>query len=248
METYLFATRTQWSTLTRTLLGERDAEPFLKIDRGGFSVRGKGVYHDLGPKDTLVIAAHEGWHQYVQSVFREGLPTWLDEGLATQMEGFMYEPEDPERPVFKPWANVERDDTLRWAMWSNRLLPLAELLTTSPQKLIASGERGPLFYYAQVWAFVHFLREGSGAVRADGFARALKDAAEGRVTSRIREALGETAAEAYATRRDGLALFRTYFADDVTALDADFRAYCAALTPRGGRRAIAEGNSPIVKP
>ena len=244
METYLFSTRGQWASLTRTLLGDHDAEPFLKIDRGGFSVRGKGVYHDLGPRDTLVIAAHEGWHQYVQAVFRDSLPTWLDEGLATHMEGFLYEPADPDRPVFKPWANLERYDTLRWAVWSNRLLPLKDLLATSPQKLIANGERAPLFYYAQVWALVHFLREGSPSVRTDGLTRVLKDASEGRLNSRVRAALGDDAAEDFVRSRDGLALFRTYFSEDLATTDREFREFCKAITPRGGRTAIADGKMP----
>lgn len=244
LQTYLFGTRAQWATLTRRLLGN-DAEPYLAIERGGFSYRARGVYHDIGPKDTLLIAAHEGWHQYVQSAFREGLPVWLDEGVATYMEGFRWSPDEPDVPLFLPWANMERYETLRWTVRGNRTMPLTKLLTSTPQELIERSEWQPLFYYAQVWALIHFLREGEGGKYASGLSAMIEDAAEGRMAGRINATLGPRAAQSFRARRDGIGPFGAYISKDFDAVDAEFKAFLQDLVQRGNRAKIVEGVSPV---
>jgi hypothetical protein len=37
-----------------------------------------------------------------------------------------------------------------------------DLTRSTPQELIARDANAALFYYAQVWALVHFLNEGEG--------------------------------------------------------------------------------------
>ncbi len=248
LETYLFATRPQWNRLTQKLLGE-DAGPFLRIDRGGFSHRGRGVYYDLGPiNDTLTIAAHEGWHQYIQTTFRDPLPIWLDEGVATYMEGFRPSPDDPTLPIFMPWANLERYETLRYAVGRRRAMPLEELLRTSPQALLERDDWAPLRYYAQIWALIHFLREGEGGIYEKSLAAMLTDAAMGRAGSVIEERMGRTAAVAYRTRRDGLVLFTAYVNSDIALVDRQFKNFLELLSQRGVRTKISQGLSPILTP
>ncbi|QOI99606.1 MAG: hypothetical protein HRU70_03580 [Phycisphaeraceae bacterium] len=245
METYLLSTRPQWNRLTRTLLGA-EAEPFLRIERGGFSHRGRGVYYDIGPKDTLTIAAHEGWHQYVQTTFRDALPVWLDEGVATYMEGFRWDPKEPDRPVFLPWSNLERYETLRWTAARGRLMPLGELLRSSPQSLMEQDPRSPLRYYAQVWGLIHFLREGEGGKYSPALSKLLLDASQGRVGETVREAMGGPAARAFATRRDGTVVFSAYFTPDLDRLDQEFRAFIDEISSRGHRQKVSQGKSPIL--
>ncbi|MFA6043970.1 MAG: hypothetical protein WC718_03205, partial [Phycisphaerales bacterium] len=91
LETYLLATRPQWTRVTQRVMADQ-AEVYLRIQRGGFAAGGKAILYDIGPRDTFAIAAHEGWHQYSQSTFRTPLPTSLEEGLATYMEGFRWMP------------------------------------------------------------------------------------------------------------------------------------------------------------
>ncbi|MBX3385456.1 MAG: hypothetical protein KF768_02690 [Phycisphaeraceae bacterium] len=104
LEVYLLRERAQWRSLTRTLLGPQ-AGPYLRINRGGYAWGGRAVLMDLSPpsspgtdgmtgeldphRDTLIVAAHEGWHQYTQRSFRQPLPVWLEEGFATVMEGLI---------------------------------------------------------------------------------------------------------------------------------------------------------------
>lgn len=248
LETYLFATRPQWNRLTQRLLGE-DAGPFLRIERGGFSHRGRGVYYDLGPiNDTLTIAAHEGWHQYIQTTFRDPLPIWLDEGVATYMEGFRPSPDDPTLPIFMPWANLERYETLRYSVGRRRAIPLEELLRTSPQALLEKDDWAPLRYYAQVWALIHFLREGEGGIYEKSLAAMLTDASMGRAGRVVEERLGRAAAEAYRVRRDGLILFTAYVNPDIALVDTQFKKFMEILLQRGVRTKVSQGQSPILTP
>ena len=82
---------------TRQVLPQQ-AESLASIGRGGFAVNGTGYLYYIDwagrDRDTFAIAVHEGWHQYVQSTFREDIPSWLDEGIATYMEGC-----DSDRPT-----------------------------------------------------------------------------------------------------------------------------------------------------
>src|SRR6185503_10436721 len=96
------------------------------IDRWGYS------------RDTLAIAAHEGWHQYTQETFKHQLPIWLEEGIATYMEG--YRSSRDAEPEFLPWANFERRDALRDAVRSKKLIGMDELLTRSPQSFLSHSK------------------------------------------------------------------------------------------------------------
>ena len=117
LETYLFEDRKQWEAKTRQLLSTQ-APTFLKLGRGGFTTRGRSVLYNIDrhgrTTDTFAIVAHEGWHQYAQSTLLHQLPIWLEEGIATYMEGYITEPDG--RIEFRPWANRERYRTLRHAV------------------------------------------------------------------------------------------------------------------------------------
>lgn len=218
METYMMPTRPQWERLTRRLLGDK-AGPYLRIVRGGFAAGGRGVYFDIGPRDSLLIAAHEGWHQYAQTTFKGTMPVWLDEGVATYMEGFRWDPEQPDRAVFLPWSNPERFDRLREAASKQRLLSLEELLATTPQRQIRLGSSEILTYYAQLWALIHFLNEGE-----QGRQRAL-------LTGLIRDAAGG------ADVRD--------LAPSLVELDDAYQRFVRDITRPGARNAVIAGRSPI---
>src|SRR5262249_15846217 len=78
LDTFVMAARRPGMLLTTQRMGDR-AGMFLRIQRGGFASGGVGYFWDIGPRDTLAIAAHEGWHQYTQRTFRQPLPVWLEE-------------------------------------------------------------------------------------------------------------------------------------------------------------------------
>jgi len=242
LDTYLMDTRGQYESLTRRLLPEQ-AETILKIMRGGFASRGVGVYYDIGLYDTLAIAAHEGWHQYIQRTFSNPLPVYLDEGLATFMEGhsWIIGPR-VSTPIFRPWGNIERYDQLRSAVVNGRTVSLHELTNQRPQELILTVGDGTLDYYAQVWALAHFLN--SSEHRAS-LGLLLQEAASGRMRSRLIERYGRREATALLTRRIGSEVLELYFMEDLDELDREYQKFMAELAAVGSRDAIASGRSPF---
>lgn len=242
METYIMGSRAQWAALTRQFTGARSAT-YLKIRAGGFAENGRALLFDLGAKGTFGTVGHEGWHQYTQRVMRDALPIWLEEGAATHFEGFRWV---EDTPVFLPWANVERFDRLRETLNAGRLLRLDELLVQRPQDLLdAYGNDAALDYYAQVWALVHFLREGEGGRHGPALARLLRDASNGRMIDLVRANLGERVASHAALRRVGSGVFLTYFDDDLTRAAAAYEDFVRRITALRAREAIVAGRSPL---
>lgn len=246
LETYIMETRGQWSTLTQRVMGE-EAGVYLRIQRGGFSARGRALLFFIGQRDTLAIAAHEGWHQYTQSVFKDTLPAWLDEGVATYMEGFRFDKDDPTRVVFKPWANAERFDKLQSALSRGKLIPLERVLFSTPQDLISSDSDSALTYYAQVWALVHFLEVGERGKYKGALGAMLGDAASGKLVDRVRRSAGSRAASTLANRRRGSDALTIYCGEDLATLSRQYEAFVASLVKLGNKQKIVAGEAPVLE-
>jgi len=271
LETFIMSTRGEWERLTKQLMGDQ-ASIYLQIQRGGYAANGRGIYYDIGAADTFSIASHEGWHQYTQRTFREGLPTWLEEGIATYMEGYRWEGATPR---FLGWSNTERFDQLRSASSKGSLLTLQELMNTSPQELLTGGGSTPttpskgkgaassgsggsfeaaeraasedrlLTYYAQIWALVHFLREGEGGRHRGELELLVKDAAEGRLREKLTGGMGEQVARSAMLTRRGPAVMLAYFGGDADSLAAEYSRFIERIVRPGSRGLIVEGRSPV---
>ncbi len=234
LETFLFRNREQWRMKTRQMLPEQ-ARSFLGLGRGGLTTRGTSVLYDIGPRgtfrDTFAIAAHEGWHQYTQQTFRQHLPIWLEEGIATYMEGYR---ECDGTLRFQPWDNPERLRTLQDAARDDRLFPLPVLLGRTPQSFLDDGKDDLLIYYAQVWAMTHFLVQGAGGRYRSSVEEILHDAAEGELTRRFAAGSAE-GGDISATRgRLGLAVVQEYFDPDSAAFERHYLEFVDRLVARGG--------------
>lgn len=244
LDTFLLRTRPDWEMLAKQLLGDQ-AEPFLKIRRGGFAYGGRALLFDLGTFDTFAVTAHEGWHQYTQRTFATPLPIWLEEGIATFMEGHRWDASRGAGPVFLPWANTERFDQLRRAEARKQLMSLSEVLTAVPQNLIAAGTSEPgLNYYAQVWALTHFLNEGAGGKYRQKFREAVQDAASGRMRRVVQTMLGSRAAGGLSGRGPGV--FFAYFNTNLDEAAAEYADFIRGLVATGSRSAVVAGQSPFV--
>lgn len=241
LDTYLMDNRPQWTEVTKLLTGER-SEDMLKIARGGFAFKGIGVYYDLGLYDTLAIAAHEGWHQYTQRTFRSALPIWLEEGIAAYNEGHRW---DRSTPVFTPWANLERYEQLVSAHDEDTLFTLEELFESSPQSHFDSADDALLTYYAQLWAFVHFLNEYDNGKYAASLRLLLRDVADGSVTEVLEQRLGPGAARRTLMSREGPALFFAYFEEDLETVNEQYMGFIGTITAPQTRAKIADGKSPL---
>lgn len=159
LRVFLFADESQWQRQVSDMLGD-EARQWEGLGRGGLTIDGTAVLYHLDSRGrsraTFRIAAHEGWHQYAESIFKKCLPTWLDEGIGTWMEGFRVR---RGALVFEPASNWDRLTTLRRIVASDKLSTLSSLIEAQPSELLATGRGSLLGYYAQLWAFTSFLME-----------------------------------------------------------------------------------------
>ncbi len=237
LDTYLFESRGQWEAKTRQML-PKQASTFLTLGRGGFTTRGISVLYYIGRKDTLSIAAHEGWHQFSQETLRSQLPLWMEEGIATYMEGYISYPDG--LPRFRPWANLERYHTLREAVRADGLLPLNAVLGRTPQSFLHESKSRLLVYYAQVWALTLFLAEGENGRHRLALQEVLMDAARGRLAV---EALGSRGGPGGV--RLGPAVLKAYFDPDIKAFERKYLQFVRKAVRTGGRDRVVRGHSPV---
>lgn len=241
MESFVMGSRQQWKDITLSVLGNQGRD-MLNITAGGFAVGGRAFLFDIGIGSTFYVASHEGWHQYTQRTFAEPMPVFIEEGIATYMEGHRWQDQSV---AFMPWANLERFDQLRTAFAGGRLKSVRELIETSPQRLIQEPGDAAVTYYAQLWALVHFLREGDGGTYRPALQRLLTDAQVGRLSQSVAGALSMNERAGLLARRQGIAVFRAYFDRDPDAFDRRYQAFIQQLVRSGARDAISQGRSPI---
>lgn len=253
LDTFVMRSRSEWERLSRQLLADQ-AETFMNIQRGGFAYGGRALLFNIGPADTLAVASHEGWHQYTQRTFKSPLPIWLEEGIATHAEGHRWDAAG-RSAIFLPWANTERFDQLRRAASTGRLMPLTELMSTSPQTLIkdSSNSEAGLTYYAQVWALAHYLNEGDGGKHRAQLRVLLHDAASGAVPAKLNASLLAMSPERSVRLRStsagvnaGPVVFMTYFNSDLNASSAAYERFVRQIIATGSRERITAGESPII--
>lgn len=231
MTLFLFADRDEWAQFTRQTV-DASAHPLLAIEVGGYAAGGRAVLFALPSQHdrlTLKIAAHEGWHQYVQRSFREPLPTWADELVAVLAEGFFVDEEGRYR--FEPLLNPERLEQLETVLEAGRWRPLREVLASDPTRLLGSEPHRAVEYYAQLWALGLYLAVEPG--RWEGVQRLLRDAAAGR----LGQALGRPGPTDL-----GPVAFTRYITTDLDAADAGYRAFATALVEGASAEARSEAS------
>lgn len=180
MACYLFQTREEWATFTRTRTGA-DAAIYLQINRGGYTVRDWYVAYFIGDVGTYSVAAHEGFHQYVARHFRSRLPPFLEEGLACMFEEVHWEGSGPGRwlPRWNFAVNQSRLVGLRGAYEGGYLVPLPRLVAMHAGQVVDQKPEQIEAFYAQSWAFARFLWEAEGGRYRGTLRRILTEAADG---------------------------------------------------------------------
>ena len=145
---------------------ERAYQPFMplyngkRVEVGGMFVPGAGATHislrsDLGDSAYPVVF-HEYTHMLVENLFAD-VPVWFNEGLAEYYSTFamMGDQEATIGKVHEAHVNLLRE----------RFLPLSELIAVKHDSpLYNEGNRRTIFY-AESWAFVHYLLIGNPARR-----------------------------------------------------------------------------------
>jgi hypothetical protein len=246
LETYVLGERRQWQAFTRMILpGESGL--YLSLGKGGYTTEGIAVLYDIGRWDTLCITAHEGWHQYCQNNFEETLPAWIDEGIATYMEGCRFD-RSSEVATFMPWRNFERFNELRNCYRRGMMYPLFDLISRSPQYFLQQGQEHLLSYYAQVWVLTHYLMEGEGGRYRAGLERLLRDAQQGNLGTTLVQSprLEEIPRRRRSSRAmRGLAVAMVYFDTTIEDMETGYRDFIELVVARGSGSSIWRGRSPV---
>ena len=207
MDVFLFATQSQWRMKVQDMLG-RDAEQWYSLGRGGLTIDGVAVLYDLDrrgrSRTTLRIAAHEGWHQYAEAIFQSELPTWLDEGIGTWMEGFRMRNGSIQ---FEPTSNWDRLNSLRKLVYAKRLMPLTEVMSSNPSALLSDSRSSLLGYYAQLWGLTSFLIEAEDGNYREELLNIFQQALDGTLNG----------------RRVNPSYWLRFFTDDEKALELEYQ-------------------------
>lgn len=234
MKVYIFATRGEWADFTRRFTGKR-APHFLLVRNGGYSEAGVSVIQFVRYDTTFPIVAHEGLHQYLHHYVSDGVPAWLNEGLAVQFEGQRWESDG--LAAFEPWRNAVRRNQLAEALAQNKLISLKELLETNAGKIIQGPTRRIATYYAQLWALVLFIREGADGKYADGLNRLLSELAAATGPDRYAHAVQiGSEPEDYSFSE---ALFRIFITEDIHAFEREYLEFMRARILGTGEQAAA---------
>ncbi len=177
MECFLFERRNEWASFTREHTGS-DAAVYLRINRGGYTLRDWFVAYYIEPSATYSVSAHEGWHQYVARNFKKRLPPFLEEGVATQFENIHW---DADLPRWNLHYNANRAQHLRMAVDGKYLWPLDKLITMHAGDVVGLGGDKIESFYAQNWAFVRFAYEAENGKYRPAFQKMLMETADGTV-------------------------------------------------------------------
>jgi tetratricopeptide (TPR) repeat protein len=139
---------------------DRAMEPFMPVDNGrtirigGFFVRANDINTIMlsisgNADETRHVIFHEAVHWHLSA--REGfIPVWLGEGLAEVYATF--EMRDSKSYAF----GAAMDDHVA-RLRSDALLPLPKLLGIGRDSLLYNESTRTSIFYAQAWAFMHFL-------------------------------------------------------------------------------------------
>jgi len=163
---------------------KRDKKRMAPAIKGLYEYRERRIltYYDLSAPYEVLL--HEGTHQLVHYYTvreTEGrkIPTsyWFQEGLGTYFEGFRRRVDG--EIVLDPAANSQRLPTLKQILLQQDrrdFIPLTMLVGMTVDEFWDWFERGMMnepaevtrkaqLYYAESWAFAHFLRQASGRHR-----------------------------------------------------------------------------------
>jgi len=225
---YVFRNRDEWEAYTK-MRGGANAGIYLHIAAGGYCQQGVFAGYDLGRDQTLSVIAHESWHQFSWFAFKDRLPSWLEEGLATQNEGVEW---DGVTPRFASEDNFQRWLALKAALRENRMWKISDLVRMHAGQAIKRQQKDVDSYYAELWSLVLFMK--SSPVYLPRMMHLIDDAREGKLTVALAGS-GLTKAEIdnFTERWNTIAgpiYLRKYITNDPDAMQAEYEAWARNLT------------------
>jgi hypothetical protein len=228
LDCYVFSNRDQWEAYTKVRAGS-NAPIYLQISAGGYCQMGVFAGYDIGRDQTLSVIAHEAWHQFSWFAFKDRLPSWLEEGIATQNEGIDW---DGITPIFHSENNYRRFLALKDAIRENRLWKISDLVATHAGRVIKLPQKHIDSYYAEVWSLVLFLK--SSPVYAPRLQKMLNDASAGKLTQALAGTdVTQREIDNFTERWNTVAgpiYLRKYITTDTAGLQREYEAWAREFT------------------
>ncbi len=230
---YFFETRAQWEDFTTYWTGPQ-SDIYLKIKAGAYYYRGACVAYHLARLADFSVLVHEAWHQFADQIFQYRLPAWLDEGLATNFEAYTQNG----KVQFTPQRNASRLFSLRQTLATNTMIPLADLINLDAGHVVARASEDPdqqtvKAYYAQVYAFMRFLREYQYGRYAPKLQTLLEDAYAGRwpLPQHLHsQAVNRNQNPTRAWNAEtGNLIFQTYIATNPEEIEQQYQNFCRKI-------------------
>ncbi|MFN0244090.1 MAG: DUF1570 domain-containing protein [Planctomycetota bacterium] len=145
---YLFAGEAGYHAYTKELIGRK-----VEHTAGLYSpiVKQLLIWNLPDMEEMLRTVRHEGFHQYFDQMVRHHPPIWLNEGLAQYYEG--------SKLVKGAWSDGELLPSCVETLRSTKLRPLKAFLWMKPRAFQDAATMS--LNYAEAWAFVHLLLNGT---------------------------------------------------------------------------------------
>lgn len=158
------------------------------------------------------VLMHEGTHHFVNAVFRDALPIWLNEGFAVYFENSRFDG----RNLDMGRVPVGRLKQLQAQMRQDKHVGLEKLFATAQKDFGVD-------HYGAAWAFVFWLAHGGST----------------RELAVHQQALGQFVVDCRANRKDGKALVGYLGRPSLAALEKEWKGWVLELDsedPYGGAR------------
>jgi hypothetical protein len=180
MQCYLFKDRPEWAVFTKSRTGA-DANIYLQIGRGGYTVGDWYVAYFVGDVGTYSVAAHEGFHQFIARHFKTRPPPFLEEGLACLFEEVKWK--GKRLPAWDLSQNNGRRNGIRDALANRTMIPLERLVEMHAGMVVDRPHEEVEGFYAQNWAFARFLWDAEDGRYRPALQKLLADAAAGELVA-----------------------------------------------------------------
>ena len=122
------------------------------------------------------------------------------------------------------------------------------MLEGSPQSFLETSRDAQLAYYAQVWALVHYMRDGEGGRYRAGLEAMLADAVTGAIPDRIKssDAIPDERARRLAlSSKSGIWLVLVYLDQDYERFERGYDRFVGSLIEANSWDHIMRGETPI---
>lgn len=151
---------------------EKSFTPYKPVNASGKTTKWIAGYFQGGENANYIVLSTEGetqqtyttiFHEYVHllvnnSFGRSKIPPWFNEGIAEYYERFLIE-EDQKVQL----GNINENHLV--SLQQTKLIPFETFFNIDYYSLHQQGGHGANIFYAQSWAFVHYLIHANGAAR-----------------------------------------------------------------------------------